>query len=410
MKIKLYHPQPYQEIVHLGLSQHWEDSFHVVKAVRQSGKSRMICNMLLQASLSHGGQTSISLSPTQAQARKIFKDITKALRGIPIIDSANASLNEITFINGSEILLKSAEQGENLRGFTVSKWGIAVVDEAAYVKDDVFYSITPWCDANKSPMVIVSTPKFKRGFFYDLFMQGLNGTNGVYSYDWTSYKNPFLTEKKLEMYRKVTPKNLFMCDYLGMFLDSTSDLFGDFGGILSNVFDLSNHDYYIGIDWGSGSNGDYTAIAVFNSFRQMVDLKYWNDKEPTDSVKDIVDIIKRYHPRKVTVESNSIGAVYYDVLKKSIMSAGISTSLNKFNTTNDSKRRIIENLQKDIQNQAITLLDDTELGIELSTYQMEQTKGGRQITYNAQSGYHDDCIMATAICLDSMKKTSYAVR
>lgn len=37
----------------------------------------------------------------------------------------------------------------------------------------------------------------------------------------------------------------------------------------------------MGIDWGTGTNEDDTAIAVFNEAREMVALHHWNDKDET---------------------------------------------------------------------------------------------------------------------------------
>lgn len=84
--------------------------------------------------------------------------------------------------------------------------------------------------------------------------------------------------------------------------------------------------------------------------------------------------------------------------------------INLFNTTNNSKNKIIDKLQVALENEYIKLQRDEELLTELRAYKQEITKSGK-ITYNAPSGYRDDCVIATAICYDSLasNKGNYSV-
>jgi hypothetical protein len=81
----------------------------------------------------------------------------------------------------------------------------------------------------------------------------------------------------------------------------------------------------------------------------------------------------------------------------------------EFITTNDSKRKVIEQFIVEVQNRTIQLLDDPEQKVQLAAYQMEKTPSGK-ITYNAAKGYHDDIIMATAFALHGMRTAQYAVQ
>ena len=106
---------------------------------RQIGKSIFAQILLIDSALRKNDSVSICISPVLSQSRKMFKDVGKIAK--PLLKSSNASILEIEFINGSTILFKSAEQGDTIRGNTVKGSGIMVVDEAAYIKDDLFYSI-----------------------------------------------------------------------------------------------------------------------------------------------------------------------------------------------------------------------------------------------------------------------------
>lgn len=412
IKVRLYRPQPYQKAVHSGMAEHWQGSIHVVKSTRQAGKSVMCENVLIKCSLDHPKQSSIMICPTFRQGKKIYRSIVRKFKGTPLLDNANASDLEIIFTNGSQISFLSAEQGDSLRGFTVSRYGILILDEAAYIADEVFYTVTPFVNANNAPILIVSTPRFKAGFFFEFYNDGLMGRPNVYAYDFADYSNPFVTPEKLEMYRHKMPLNLYRADYLGEWMEATSDLFGDFTKVMSNTT-TADGDLTAGCDWGVGreamsKDSDYTVLSVFNSQRQQVRLHRWNDLNETDTIKAIIDGLKTYNVRKIVVETNSIGRVYLGLLKKAIAAAHLSCRVVEFTTTNDSKRRAVEQFIVHVQNRTIQLLDDPEMKIQLSAYQLQRTPSGK-ITYNAADGYHDDCIIATSLALHGLTASTYSV-
>lgn len=179
IKCRGYKPDAHQRAVHLLLNQKGKGHIVVVKSKRQVGKSLMIENELLRYACTWSGTTSICVSPTLTQARKIFKEIDAALSNSGIVKNSNATLLEMSFINGSRIFFKSAEQKENLRGYTVS--GILCIDEAAYISDDVFYTVLPWTDVKHANILICSTPRTRQGFFYDYFQRGLDEAEMVFS-------------------------------------------------------------------------------------------------------------------------------------------------------------------------------------------------------------------------------------
>lgn len=346
------------------------------------------------------------LSPTLKQARKVFKEVKLAIENSSIFFKANESLLEIVFKNGSSIQFVSAEQKDNLRGFTVS--GILIVDEAAFISDELFNLILPTTDVYKAPVLIVSTPLFRNGFFYDFFMDGLDYGDDVFSYDWATYDtSEILSKERLEFYRQRMPKDKFMNEYLGEFTDLGTGIFG-------NVVDIINNNprtdikCYMGIDWSSGTNNDETSITIFNSEKQMIHIEGFNDMDETVTINHIIELIKRYNPVKVTVELNSIGRIFYGLLQKAIHSHSLEIQLRGFNTTNESKRRIVENFQVAIQNRECTLLNDEKLLNQMSQFESKLTGVGK-ITYAASKNNHDDRIMSTLICYDSLSSGSYNI-
>lgn len=383
---------------------------HTIVARRQVGKSILVEYLLLETAINNNKTTSFVVSPTLEQSRKIFKELKDVVIGSKIYKRHNEIQLRLDLINGSSIICKSAAQDENLRGFTCS--GILCIDEAAYISDEVFYTVLPWTNVHQAPIILTSTPNHKTGFFYDYYCRGLENGTRCYSYKWSDEyydMSELLSRDKLEEYRRQLPPAKFKTEYLAEFLSNEGGVFGEYTSILKDDYDLYDNDYYIGIDWASGTGKDDTAICIFNGKKQMVALYHFNDKDETQTIKEIISICKRFPPKKIQVEINSIGNVFYGLLDKAIKSERINTHLIKFVTTNDSKERIINKFQVAIQNNEVQILNDEYLKLQLDMYEMKLSSTNKR-TYNAANGYHDDCIIATLLAFDCINKGNYVIK
>lgn len=373
---------------------------HIVKSRRQIGKSFIIINELLRFAINHKGTTSCCLSPTLNQARKIYKEILKSTDGSGVIKKKNDSLLEIEFINGSVIIFKSAEQKESLRGYTIS--GILCIDEAAYISDEVWSIIRPTCDVWRAPILMVSTPRFRMGFFFDLFMLGKAGNPSISSYDLCEYDTSALLGKdQMELYKQMLPKNMFICEILGEFLDSESIVFGEFKDCVG--YDSRSYsDLYIGIDWSSGVGSDYTVVSGLNERNEQVLLQYFNNKTSVQQVDYIVQFLEPYKDkiRMIVAEVNGVGKPLYDSLR---LQLDTKIPMVEFTTTNAEKVRLINRLQCDFEQRNIRILDDDKQTAELSMYEAKVKENGT-VTFNAPIGANDDTVMALMFAQEARNK------
>lgn len=371
----------------------------VVKARRQCGKSILAIVLLIKFSLEKKG-VSVCLEPTQAQCRRVYRQIVGCLEGSGAIESANSTLLTIVFANGSEILFKSCEQDTDaLRGFTVSN--LLVIDEGAFCPTEIYNILYPTTDAHNAPILIISTPLFMNGEYYNLYMEGLGKSEMVTSFDWSTYDtSKYLSEEKLEYYRKNMAPLKFKSEYLGQFIAEGSYTFGD---IMRAVRDKDNKTgtiTYGGIDWGSGADeGDYTALTFMDSNNNVVEIIPFRNMDAVQQIEKISEILNSIKTlKKVQVEMNSIGRVFYDNLKKKVQ-----VPLVPFNTTNESKRKIVEQLIEAFESETLTIPYDEELIRELQHYAIEKTSKG--YTYNGADGVNDDYVMSLALCYDvALKK------
>lgn len=379
---------------------------YVVKAKRQVGKSILAESLLIYFAVRNDRSIGTLIEPTLKQSRRVWKQLLTAVGGekSPLVKSANQTLLTIEFINGSEIVFQSAEQGEALRGMTVKK-SLLVIDEGAYIKDEIYQILYPVTDALSCPILLISTPLFCSGEFYERYQEGLSYDNKYphqhcKSYDWAKYDTSiFLPAHKLEHYRQTLPALKFRSDYLGEFITEGSYLFGT---IHTRPYS-TKPARFCGVDWSCGDDNDYTVATFMDEDGNVTQILNWKNFDATDLVKELADSIANCRTlERVFIEKNSIGKVYGDMLKKALGGRTAPGLVNYFITTLESKRRIIEELVKAVQTDNIGIPDDRELLAEMQHYSAEKTPTGK-MTYNGGDGYNDDYVLSLAFALEAKR-------
>ena len=89
----------------------------LVISPRQCFKSSTIALLMIEASLELVGD-SVYISLTIQQARSQMQDTERLMSGSGVIKSINYQTLELSFINGSRIFFRSANQKDSLRGLT----------------------------------------------------------------------------------------------------------------------------------------------------------------------------------------------------------------------------------------------------------------------------------------------------
>lgn len=405
-----YTPYEHQRAVHRTMGNYYRSGrIFVVKSKRQVGKTTMAENILLECAINHLGTLSVLVEPTLDQSRRVYKEIVKAIEETPILQRKNDSLLEIELANGSTILFKSAEQRDNLRGFSVT--GILVIDECAFIQDDVFDILMPTTDVHKAPILLISTPKLKVGAYYRYYMAGLDPANkGITSIDFNEYDTSFLlAPERLEQYRRMMPRAQFQTEYLGEFLDSDSILFSNIRECVGPPPENPAR-IYIGIDWGSGAGGDYTSICGISNERKMVFIDYFNDKPTFEQVQYICTLFNAYRGKiaGINAEDNSIGTPMIDLLKAELLKRGMRSEhnlLRPFTTTNKEKTRLVNQMQVALEQKNLTLLDDAGLIAQLSAYEATYNPKTNNVSYNAPAGMHDDNCISTMLALEGLEQS-----
>ncbi len=333
-----------------------KDYIITIKASRQVyGKSAAAKAELLRFSLQNK-TINAYVSPTLKLAKKMFEEIEKECSDL--ISKKNATDLSIIFKNGSKINFFSAEQSDTLRGFTVT--GILIIDEAAFIKDETYSElISPWTIVHKALTLIISTPKFKQGFFYQYYLNGLVQNNRYKTFDWIYDYPPDENSELLKDKKENIPRQKYNSEYLGKFLDGEGSVFGDFKSCIQD-FELDPNSYkeiYLGLDLGTGSGQDYTVLTGVNENGDMCFSWSTNELTPLKQIEEINKILKNPKIKGIKIEENGIGKVYLDLIKQLKNKVKLTT----FTSTNSSKRELVEQFQVALENNKVTIFNDKDL-------------------------------------------------
>ena len=144
----------------------WQDPsrFKVIAAGRRCGKSNFAIKQLLAHALeAPKGSAVLYVAPTLGQARQIAWDALLDQAG-DLVKGSNINNLDITLTNGIKIHVRSGENPDSLRGL---KCAFAVIDEAAFIKEEVWTKIIrPALSDLKGSAIFISTPD-GRNWFYD---------------------------------------------------------------------------------------------------------------------------------------------------------------------------------------------------------------------------------------------------
>lgn len=384
---------------------HQDDcQYLVARWSRQCGKT-VFAEIMMIEYLCKKNQFSAYISPTFAQGKKVFAELTQLLEGSGIIKKANAADLKIESIYGSTLKFFSMESPTSIRGNTVS--GILVLDEAAFFPtelsdgSDPFYNVIfPTIKARRPKVLVISTPNGRQGMFHDLYLKAYNGEKGYYQLTATIYDDDLITEQEIEELKRGYPPLAFQQEFEVQFLDNALTVFPNFETCFDGKY--NGGKCWCGID-PSSVGEDNTIVSIINGDDQVKQIKIEGTLD--QKYAKIAQILNQYNPVATYIENNSIGEVMANEIKKQLHK---KSTFYTFTTTNETKKDYISLLAVDIANNKIHFEEDNKLLYsELSTFTFKLTKGGN-ITYAAREGFHDDTVTSLGICLQCREDFKYA--
>lgn len=209
--LRLYSPHSAQLAFHSSKAR-----YRVASWGRQAGKSTACLNDLTKRAWENPGQTFWFISPTYDQARTQYRRLVGMLAACPeVMTKRNQTELRVKLINQSEIVFKSGEVGENLRGATLH--GV-VIDEVRDQHPELWpMVIRPMLTTTKGWAAFVSTPR-GHDAFYDLAERAKTEK------DWEFFAapstcNPLFTQDEFSAAKAEMSESFFAQEILAEFRD-----------------------------------------------------------------------------------------------------------------------------------------------------------------------------------------------
>lgn len=361
----------------------------IVIAGRQCGKTQLAKNQVLMWALNDPGCVIFWVSPTDSQMQSIYKDIINAIYDANIIKSKRGAKGdtEIRLKNGSVILFRAAGSEDSLRG--TSGVSYLVVDEAAFIKKDtVEVVIMPMLSTKIKRVLYISTPKGKN-WLYETFNRYSKKPNcRVFKFATTD--NPFVDLDFIQHEKETLSEALFQQEILADWIDSSS-VFNNISECLclkEQDYPSPGETYYGGID--IGIERDATVFSIINGEGNLVKQYRYVKNSSTQLLKNIEKINNDWRPRKIYIENNNQGLVFFQMLRPKM------PNLYDINTSTANKPIMINDLIFLFNTKGMKLCDTKQLRMELEGFLAEQSPTGK-MKFAAAHNMSDDCIMSLAI-------------
>lgn len=268
----------------------WDDNhrFKAINCGRRSGKSFLTSLKSTDFASNKAKSIVWYIAPTYKQAKAIMWEMLNEIIPAHAILKKNETELKIILKNGSQIVLKGADNPDSLRGVRID---LCIFDEVAFIDkwDSVWKVIRPTLVDSKAECWFISTPN---GFNH--FKDICESTDPNYQYfHFTSYENPYLDKAELDEVKKQMDEDSFAQEFLGEFRKMSGLIYKDFNRNTHMVdipdFDI-NWTFSRALDFGFAHKTALVYFAISPTRREIYGYDGFYKSGMTE--KDIAEIVK----------------------------------------------------------------------------------------------------------------------
>jgi len=294
------------------------------------------------------------------------------------------------------VMFLSADNPDSIRGFGFR--GV-VVDEAASQDVRVWnYVVRPTLAQTMGWGVFIGTPS-GRNWFYDMFTRGVEGQDGFKSFKYSSLESPYFPRGEWDEAKRQLPEDVFRQEYLAEFLEDSAGVFRGVDGCLIPETGNSKLEtdgkgrrtVVVGCD--IAKHTDWTVlIAADAKTGRCLEMERFNQLDWPLQRDRIAGFVKRWQGRLV-MDATGVGDPIFDDLRR------VLPQVEGFKITAQSKRELVQGLMVAVEQRRVSWPAGwAVLTAEMKRYEYQVGPTG-QVSYDAPSGYHDDCVMALSLAV-----------
>ena len=279
---------------------------------RQCGKSTVVSILAAKTALENPNEFILIGSGVIDQAEHLFrkiKDYMFAKHKDKI--EGKVTMHFMQLKNGSKIFcVPIGDTGDSMRGYTAT---MIIIDEAALVPDRAWDAIEPVISATKGRVILLSTPKFKKGFFYKASLDKTNYiVKTISARSCPRHTKDFLDRKQSEKSAVV-----FAQEYLGEFADDYNRKFSE--EWINKVCIINKEDvvisvksrHVLGVDVGGGVGKGETTFEGFDAtnkknVHQVVDI-HSNTIAGKDIERQIKELKSKFNFGRKSIGYDGLG-------------------------------------------------------------------------------------------------------
>ncbi len=299
-------------------------------------------------------------------------------------------------IFGNKLDMRSADRPELIEGFA---YKFIMLNEAGIIlrKDYLYYNtILPMTLDFNPDFYIGGTPKGK-GLFHELAVKAEDPlSENQEFFRFTSFDNPYLTQKDVEELTKEIPKSIQEQEVYAKFLEDESTVFRNLlrSATAMPQEPIAGKRYYLGVDIARIQ--DYTVLDVLDEDGNQVDMERFNILDWNIQREKIRFKAKKWNNAQIWLDATSMGG---DMMYEDLHNMGLDVQPYKF--TNESKKQLVQALMISLDQEKIRIFNKEDPNgkvqfNEMVIFEYEITASGL-IRYRAPEGYHDDCVYGLAL-------------
>lgn len=356
---------------------------------RRWGKSEVAAVQALWFAVTRPGSRQGIVSVTLDQARLSFDVAIQLCEREPLLRALVRDLRMTPFPTlrlktGSELTVRTAaREGIYLRGH---KFHRVIVDEADYLSERLIDEVIRMTLADVGgQLVLISTPRARRGLVYRELQRGLAGDPTVYAQQGATWENPNVDHAYIQALRERMTQAAWMREVEGQYVDDDAAVFrwADIQAAYEGVvYELPSpprpgRRYVQGVDLAK--HEDWTVHVVLDATERPYQLvafeRYQRTPWPAVAAK-IREVHQRYQCHQTLIDATGVGDVVLDEVRD-IARGLVFTSRTKLD--------LITNLQLVIERHELRFPFVRELVDELQAYAWDDAK------------LTTDCVMAMAL-------------
>lgn len=391
-------------------------------AGRRVGKSRSTAWLALWFALTHRDAEILLLAKAQRQSMELFNQIKREIRnsnasedewGIP-----RQTRTEMNFTTGSRITcLPVGRDGSNIRGYGAD---LLVVDEAAFVANEIFQEVlSPFLAVGENVFVMTSTPKGKRGYFWERWDEARRGQNNYTRIHARTHDNPLVDQSWIDEQKRTLTPMQFKQEILGQFQEASDAYFTQQEVHSCGIgFDpekegrpvrQETETCYLGADIAHTGDDESVYISI-DAEGNVYDVKHKQNTKLTECINDIITYDNYNDYAKILIDETGMGQGVVDVLEEHL-----GRKVEGFTFTQPKKADLYSALKNKFQNEEIRFnfnpndnQPENKMVQQLTALTYDITKTGRT-KIGHPSGGHDDFPDALALASRAMEDTQYAM-